>query len=302
MSARPLVMSMPCFLAIGIFAGSVAPCSAQPRHLEDPNHPGAAIVPVLETIHPFNGTDLSGFTTWLQATGPNDPQKDYRAADGMMQISGRGMGYLATVNEYRNYHLSVEYKWGERSDGSGNVRNSGILLHATGPPGNARGIWMASVECQLAQGCEGDIICIRGRDDDDRIIPVTLSSDTRIAEDGRTRWQKGGLKTSYAGKQFWWSKHEVGFKEVLDARGSHDVASPLGEWTKVECICDGDRITLKVNGTIVNECYDVYPAAGRILLENEKNEIHFRNLELRPLQHRNRRTYKDSTTDREPDS
>ena len=152
---------------------------------------------------------------------------------------------------------------------------------------------MASVECQLAQGCEGDIICIRGTDNDDRVIPVTLTSDTRIADDGRTRWQKGGIKTPYAGKQFWWSKHEVGFKELLDTRGAADVASPLGEWTKVECICDGDRITLKVNGTIVNECYDVYPAAGRILLENEKNEIHFRNLVLRPLQHRNRRTDKD---------
>ncbi|MCP4509752.1 MAG: hypothetical protein GY826_25535 [Fuerstiella sp.] len=51
-----------------------------------------------------------------------------------------------------------------------------------------------------------------------------------------------------------------------------------------------------------NECYDVYPAAGRILLEDEKNEIHFRNFELRPLKHRDRRAQKDSTTEQEPDS
>ena len=80
-----------------------------------------------------------------------------------------------------------------------------------------------------------------------------------------------------------WSGHEVGFRELLDTRGADDVASPLGEWTKVECICDADRITIRINGTIVNECCDVSPRAGRILLENEKNEIYFRNLEIRPL-------------------
>ncbi|MCP4788323.1 MAG: hypothetical protein GY903_01790 [Fuerstiella sp.] len=44
-------------------------------------------------------------------------------------------------------------------------------------------------------------------------IPVTLTSETRTAADGRTRWQQGGKKTPYAGKQFWWSRHEVGFKD-----------------------------------------------------------------------------------------
>ncbi|MDA1232709.1 MAG: DUF1080 domain-containing protein, partial [Planctomycetota bacterium] len=156
-------------------------------------------------------------------------------------------------------------------------------LQATGPPGNARGIWMSSIECQLAQGCEGDIICIRGEDQDGRTIPLQLTSDTRTAADGRTRWQQGGDRTPSAGRQFWWSRHEVGFKELLDTRGADDVASPPGEWTKVECICDADRITIRINGTIVNECYDVSPRAGRILLEKEKNEIYFRNLEIRPL-------------------
>jgi hypothetical protein len=255
-----------------------------PRPVLAQNEGGAQpITPKKEIIYPFNGKDLAGFDKWLQESGPKDPEDDYRVSDGMIHIGGRGMGYLATVDSYRDYHLSVEYKWGDRKDGSKYVRNSGILLHATGPPGNARGIWMASVECQLAQGCEGDFICIRGKDKNDKTIPVTLASDTRVASDGRTRWQKGGKKVAYSGKQFWWSQHEAGFKELLDTRGKNDVASLLGEWTKVECICRGNRITIKINGTTVNECYDVFPVAGRILLENEKNEIYFRKLEIRPL-------------------
>ena len=221
-----------------------------------------AIEPSQQTIHPFNGKDLSGFTKWLQTTKHDDPQSDYRVADGMIHIGGRGMGYLATVNSYKNYHLSVEYKWGKRTDGSKYVRNSGILLHATGPDGNARGIWMASIECQLAQGCEGDLIVIRGKHKKGNVIPVTISSDTRTADDGRTRWLRGGRKTVYSGKQFWWSNHEVGFQELLDTRGKEDAASPLGEWTQVECICAGRRITIKINGKTVNECYDVFPTAG----------------------------------------
>jgi len=236
-----------------------------------------------EVIRPFNGKDLSGFTTWLRKADRNETETNYTVEDGTIHISGEGMGYLATVESYQNYHLSIEYKWGKRTDGSKYVRNSGILLHAVGPQGNARGLWMASIEVQLAQGCEGDLIVIRGKDEKGKVIPVNITSDTVTAADGRTRWKKGGRSTPYAGKQFWWSKHQVGFKELLDTRGTDDVASPLGEWTNVECICDGDHITIKINGQTVNECYNVFPSAGKILLENEKNEIYFRNFEIRPL-------------------
>jgi len=60
----------------------------------------------------------------------------------------------------------------------------------------------------------------------------------------------------------------------------------LGEWTRVECICKGDRITITItiNGVTVNECFDVFLSTGKILLENEKNEIFFRDFELRPLE------------------
>ena len=242
-----------------------------------------AIQPRKEVILPFNGHDLSGFTTWLRPGDRRAGVTDYQVTDGMIHIAGKGMGYLATGRQYRNYHLSVEYKWGERTDGSKYVRNSGILLHAVGPPGNARDTWMASIEVQLAQGCEGDLIPIRGRDAQGEIIPVSFTANTIKGEDGRPRWKPTGKPKTFTDSQLWWNQHQVGFEELRDTRGRHDVASPLGKWTLVECICRGDQITVKVNGTIVNQCYDVYPAAGHILLENEKNEIFFRNLKIQPL-------------------
>ncbi len=234
-------------------------------------------------IHPFKGKDLSGLYTWLKESGKLDPASVFAIKDGTIHISGEGFGYIATGDAYKNYHLKVDYRWGKRTDGSGYVRNSGILLHAIGDDGSANGTWMTSIECQLAQGCEGDLIVIRGKDDAGHLIPATITSETVLASDGRTRWKKGGKKTLYTGKQFWWSRHQAGFKEILDTRGREDVASPLGEWTHVECICDEDTITVKINGITVNRCFDVYPSAGKILLQNEGNEVYFRNVQLRPL-------------------
>src|SRR5688572_27725700 len=103
----------------------------------------------------FNGKDLTGLETWLKDTKRDDPRKVFRVKDGVLHISGDGFGYVATEKEHRDYHLVVEFKWGDKTDGGKYVRNSGILLHATGPHGGAAGTWMASIECQLAQGCVG---------------------------------------------------------------------------------------------------------------------------------------------------
>src|SRR5262245_61138975 len=119
-----------------------------------------------EVIRLFNGRDLAGLSTWLKDTKRDDPRRVFRVTDGLLHISGDGNGYIATDKEYRDYHLVVEYKWGKRTDGGKFVRNSGILLHATGPDGGAGGTWMSSIECQLAQGCVGDLIVIRGKRED----------------------------------------------------------------------------------------------------------------------------------------
>jgi hypothetical protein len=243
----------------------------------------AEVVEPRATIRPLTAMDKSGVYTWLKESGREDPKQVFSVKDGVLHISGEGAGYLATEKAYRDYHLSVEYKWGKKADGSKFVRNSGVLLHGTGPDGAASGVWMASLECQLAQGCEGDLIVIRGKGEDGKPFPATITSETRIDTDKRTRWEKGGAKTVYSGKQFWWSKHDPAFEELLDTRGRWDVASPLGEWTRVECICRGDRVTIKINGETVNECFDVVPRSGKILLQNEGSEIYFRNFEIGPL-------------------
>src|SRR5690606_18799028 len=108
-----------------------------------------------------------------------------------------------------------------------------------------------------AQGCVGDLIVIRGNDDKGEAIPAKLTADVVVGKDGKPRWQKGGEKREFPPRQLWWSKHDPDFKELLDTRGKDDVESPLGEWTRVECVCEGDQITVSVNGHTVNHAYNV---------------------------------------------
>jgi hypothetical protein len=231
----------------------------------------------------FNGKNTDGFTTWLKDSKRDDPKKVFRVTDGQLHITGDGFGYMATTRAYKDYRVVVEYKWGKKTDGGKYVRNSGVLLHATGPDGGASGTWMACIECQLAQGCCGDLIVIRGKDEKGQTIPVQITSDVGLGPDKRPRWKEGGEKMVFTNRQLWWNKHDPDFKELLDTRGKADVESPLGEWTKVECVCDGAKITVFVNDVKVNHAYDVTPAAGKILLQSEGFELYVRKFEIYPL-------------------
>jgi hypothetical protein len=232
----------------------------------------------------FDGKSLAGLSTWLKDTEHKDPQRVFRVTDGQLHITGAGNGYIATERVYRDYQLIVEYKWGKRTDGGKSVRNSGILLHATGPDGGAGRTWMSSIECQLAQGCVGDLIVIRGKDAGGKTIPVRLTSPVVLGPDKRPRWRVGGEPRVFTGdRQLWWARHDPDFQELLDTRGKDDVESPTGEWTRVDCFCEQDQIVILVNGQTVNAAHDVFPSAGKILLQSEGFELFVRRFELHPL-------------------
>ena len=66
-------------------------------------------------------------------------------------------------------------------------------------------------------------------------------------------------------------------------RGKQDVEKPVGEWNRLECICDGDKITNVLNGTVVNVGTKASHTKGKILFQSEGAEIFFRRIDLKPL-------------------
>ncbi len=58
---------------------------------------------------------------------------------------------------------------------------------------------------------------------------------------------------------------------------------PPGEWNTLHVRCQGDKITVRVNGTLMNEGSALSATKGAICLQSENGEIHFRKVELTPI-------------------
>jgi len=76
----------------------------------------------------FLGTPITGFEDLAKkATPASTYQIIERNGQKMIRISGELNASLATKAEYGNYHLHLEFKWGEKVYGN---RNSGLLYHS----------------------------------------------------------------------------------------------------------------------------------------------------------------------------
>ncbi|HWA98961.1 MAG TPA: DUF1080 domain-containing protein [Pirellulales bacterium] len=245
------------------------------------------IAPKDGVIELFNGRDLSGWYTFLKDTKYDDPRKVFTVHDGLIHISGDGLGCITTVNEYRDYHLVTEWKWGPRTwpPREARTKDSGILVHSVGPDGAHGGVWMASFEAQVIEGGCGDFIIVTGNDANGSPIPLSLTAEVTKDRDGETVWHKGGERKTLTKGRINWYGRDPDWKDVLGFRGAQDVESPDGQWNREEVVCDGGKITNIVNGVVVNEATEASPSAGKIQIQTELAEIFFRKIELHPIKH-----------------
>jgi hypothetical protein len=121
--------------------------------------------------------------------------------------------------------------------------NNGVLVHVTEP--GALGVWPKSLEVQLGSGDAGDFW----------VIGTTLEIENPA---GRIEDRR--------------------HKNLTD-----DSEKPLGEWNKMEITCRGDKITVKVNGELVNQATRLSQSKGAIALQSEGTPIEFRNIKLKRL-------------------
>lgn len=261
----------PLFLALAI----IRPASA-----DEPQ----PIVPG-ERVPLFNGKNLDGLYTWLKDTKYEDPRKVFTVENGMLHISGDGLGAVITKNAYKNYHLVVEFKWGERTWGNRTraTRDSGCLVHCVGPDGAYGGIWPHSIEAQIIEGGMGDFILVRGTGPDGKPMPMSMTAEQTKDRDGERIWKKGAPKETFeSGRLNWWGR-DPDWKDEIGFRGKHDIDNTLTDWTRMDVVCDGGHIQILVNGVLVNEGFDALPSTGKILIQTELAELWVRRWELYPL-------------------
>ena len=235
-----------------------------------------------KTIYLFNGKNLNGWYTFLKVRGrDNDPKKVFTVADGLIRISGEEWGCITTYEEFSNYKLVFEFKWGSQTFNPriNNAMDNGVLLHSQGVDGGSQGIWMHSIECQIIEGGTGDFIVV-GDGSANFAITSTVAPDK---QGGSYIFKPGGsLATINSGRINWFAR-DPDWKDVKGFRGKNNIEKTAGEWNRVECIAEGDKISIFLNGALVNQAIHVKPSKGRIQIQSEGAEIFFRRVELTHL-------------------
>jgi hypothetical protein len=245
-------------------------------------------------IHLFDGKSLDGFYTWLVDSRREDPLRVFTVVDQVdgapaVRISGEKWGGLITRDSYRDYHLIVEFRWGLLTWGQRKTaaRDSGVLVHAQGTDGNTgrefNGPWMRSIEAQVIEGGVGDIILVAGFETDGTRGTPRISARAGKDRDGEPVFDPNGEAREFESGRVNWYGRDVDWQDRLGFRGRDDVESPSGEWTRLEVVAEGDRITNIVNGKVVNEASRSSLTEGKILIQSEGAEIFFRRIDLEPL-------------------
>ncbi|MEP7279819.1 MAG: DUF1080 domain-containing protein [Bacteroidota bacterium] len=195
----------------------------------------------------FNGKNLQNWHRFLKTNGTDDPDKVFSVEKGLLHISGKEFGYLCTKDEFANFHLVVEFKWGTKKypprDADTIKRDNGILYFVQLTKDK---IWPKSIECQIQEGDVGDFWMV------DSVTIVV-----------------NGIRTAP--------------KDYATAKKKTDAENPYGQWNRVEVIANNGRITHIVNGKVVNEATDPSISKGRIIIQSEGAEIYYRKIEIETL-------------------
>lgn len=196
-----------------------------------------------------NGTDLAGWHADVPEADRGSAPPSFVVENGMLVSQGKPEGHLITDASYRDYRLSVEWRW------PGEPGNCGVLVHSS-VPRRLYDMFPQSIEVQLHEGNAGDFWCIG----EDIHVP-----DMEARRGPKDRWGTDGDRARR-------------IKNLTD--GSE---KPLGEWNTMVIECRGRTIRVTVNGVLVNDGFDCTADHGQIAIQAEGAKCEFRKLELEPL-------------------
>lgn len=200
----------------------------------------------------------------------------------VLHISGETYGCIISNESYRNYHLRLQVKYGQKRwiPRLDKALDSGLLYHSVGEPGvDYWRTWMRSFEFQVMQsgtteGNSGDFWSIAGSKADIKMSKRDPNQNTYYY-DPNGEWLT------------------VGDGRVGYSCSAADYNSPDGEWTTLELICYEGQSLHIVNGKVAmalkNLCYstkqgDMPLVEGKLQIQSEAGEVFFKGIEIRPIE------------------
>ncbi len=135
----------------------------------------------------FNGKDFSGWTFCLRSNAP--PAGTFTVSNGLMHCTGQPFGYVRTDQSFRDYRLTVEWRFVKVVPGAD---NSGVFVHVQ-PPDK---VWPQVIENQGQSQHQGDFIFMGG---------ATFKGTNGLTRQGMIRMQ-GAPNEKPAGE---WNTYEI---------------------------------------------------------------------------------------------
>jgi hypothetical protein len=202
----------------------------------------------------------------------NDPKKVFTTfTEGgvtVLHVSGEIYGGLTTKKDFANYHLEVDFKWGERQwePRKKDKRDSGILYHCQGEHGAFWKVWKSCLEYQVQETDLGDLHELAGPQAKSR-FRILGEKENIFDPHSPTPWSH-------------WNGH-------LSASAEPD--RPHGEWNHLEVYVLGDSAIHVANGIVVLALTAALDKnrnplkSGQIQLQSEGAECFYRNVRISPL-------------------
>jgi hypothetical protein len=246
----------------------------------------------------FNGKDFTGWQKYLTIphkslelnlpkndTGAyleplgfdNDPLNVFTVVteDGQpaIKVTGQVFGHIRTTNDYENYHLTLQFKWGEAKYAPREKakRDAGLLYHSIGVPAK-NAPWSQSQECQIQEGDCGDYYVIGGSS-------IDVKADTLKKP---FHYLPNGILTTF----------DLSLKRGSCKRIA-DFEKPHGEWNTIEIYTLGDKSIHLVNGHVVMALQNsrmrgeggvkLPLTKGKIQLQSEGAEIFYKDMLLESI-------------------
>jgi hypothetical protein len=254
----------------------------------------------------WNGKNLDGWTTWMQQPSPGsdvpglkrdadgkytepigsgrDPLKVFSVVsnvDGQpaIRISGEVFGELRTTRSLKDYHLKLQFKWGEKKwpprDRPETARDSGLLYHVHAAPGAEGRTWARSVELQIQEHDVGDLYAV--------------GSTIAVRAKARPNTRPALYDYDPAGEWTFFTQSQGAPGRCIK---QPDNEKPTGEWNTVELIAFHDEAIHIVNGKVVMRLHapmridasQLTPiTSGPIILQSEGAEVFYRDVQFRQI-------------------
>ena len=210
--------------------------------------------------------------------GRNDPKEVFKVVtlnnEKVLRVTGEIYGALTTNDEYENYHLHLQYKWGSKKwEPRLNLpRDMGIMFHLTGTNEDAFwSVFMLGLEFQISEGSTGDLFLVTNKTYS--IFPVV---DVRF--DSSRKW-------------------DVTKAQQQISRGhisrSANFESDSAEWTTLDLYTIGGSAVYLVNGRVVMAFENagllqpdksITPLTkGKIQLQSEAAEAYYKDITIQKI-------------------